>query len=55
MEFNNAQRAEVLITALPYIKEYCGKTVVVKYGGNAMSRWCLFKAAAPRSRKRLQK
>ena len=36
MEFNNAQRAEVLITALPYIKEYCGKTVVVKYGGNAM-------------------
>ena len=37
MEFNNAQRAEVLITALPYIKEYCGKTVVVKYGGSAMA------------------
>ncbi len=36
MDINNAQRAEVLITALPYIKEYCGKTVVVKYGGNAM-------------------
>lgn len=36
MEINNSQRAEVLITALPYIKEYCGKTVVIKYGGNAM-------------------
>ncbi|HBS60706.1 MAG TPA: acetylglutamate kinase [Firmicutes bacterium] len=30
------QRAEVLIEALPYIKQYHGKTVVVKYGGNAM-------------------
>lgn len=30
------QRAEVLIEALPYIKKYYGKTVVVKYGGNAM-------------------
>ena len=34
--FTNAQRAEVLITALPYIKKYSGKIVVVKYGGNAM-------------------
>ena len=34
--FTNAQRAEVLTTALPYIKKYSGKTVVVKYGGNAM-------------------
>ena len=31
-----AQRAEVLIQALPYIKDYNGKIVVVKYGGNAM-------------------
>ena len=34
--FSNAQRAEVLTAALPYIKKYSGKTVVVKYGGNAM-------------------
>ena len=34
--FTNAQRAEVLTTALPYIKKYSGKIVVVKYGGNAM-------------------
>ncbi|MBE6627888.1 MAG: acetylglutamate kinase [Ruminococcaceae bacterium] len=36
MEFSNAQRAEVLTEALPYIKRYTGKIVVVKYGGNAM-------------------
>ena len=35
-EFSNAQRAEVLTQALPYIKRYVGKVVVVKYGGNAM-------------------
>ena len=34
--FSNAQRAEVLTAALPYIKKYNGKTVVIKYGGNAM-------------------
>ncbi len=34
--FSNAQRAEVLTQALPYIKRYTGKIVVVKYGGNAM-------------------
>lgn len=34
--FSNMQRAEVLTQALPYIKRYTGKTVVVKYGGNAM-------------------
>jgi acetylglutamate kinase len=32
----NHDRAEVLIHALPYIQNYRGKTVVVKYGGNAM-------------------
>lgn len=34
--FTNADRAEVLTQALPYIKRYTGKIVVVKYGGNAM-------------------
>ena len=34
--FSNAQRAEVLTEALPYIKKFVGKTVVIKYGGNAM-------------------
>ena len=34
--FSNHERAEVLTQALPYIKRYNGKIVVVKYGGNAM-------------------
>jgi len=33
---SNSERAEVLTQALPYIKRYNGKIVVVKYGGNAM-------------------
>ena len=33
---SNMERVEVLIQALPYIKNYRGKIVVVKYGGNAM-------------------
>ena len=32
-----AQKAEILSQALPYIQKYNGKTVVVKYGGNAMT------------------
>ncbi len=36
VDFSNAQRAEVLTQALPYIRKYNGKIVVVKYGGNAM-------------------
>ncbi len=38
MEHNptNAQRAEILTQALPYIRKYSGKILVVKYGGNAM-------------------
>ena len=36
MDITNAQRAKVLVHALPYIQEYTGKVVVVKYGGNAM-------------------
>ncbi|MBO4559298.1 MAG: acetylglutamate kinase [Lachnospiraceae bacterium] len=35
-DLTNAKRAEVLTQALPYIKRYNGKVVVVKYGGNAM-------------------
>ncbi len=36
IDFTNQQRAEVLTQALPYIRRYRGKIVVVKYGGNAM-------------------
>ncbi len=36
MELTHAQRAQVLIEALPYIKKYNNKIIVVKYGGNAM-------------------
>jgi len=36
LQFTNAQRAEVLTQALPYIRQYNGQIVVVKYGGNAM-------------------
>ncbi|CAA0115256.1 Acetylglutamate kinase [BD1-7 clade bacterium] len=32
-----AQTAEVLSEALPYIQQFVGKTIVVKYGGNAMT------------------
>ncbi|MEA4915444.1 MAG: acetylglutamate kinase [Christensenella sp.] len=39
-----AKRAEVLIQALPYIQNYYGKTVVVKYGGSAMEDDALKKA-----------
>ncbi len=36
MKLSNAERAEVLVQALPYIQEYYNRIVVVKYGGNAM-------------------
>ena len=36
MELNNMQRAQVIVEALPYIKKYYDKIIVVKYGGNAM-------------------
>ena len=36
MQISNADRARILVHALPYIKKYNGKIVVVKYGGNAM-------------------
>lgn len=35
-QFNAETKANVLVEALPYIQEYYGRTVVVKYGGNAM-------------------
>lgn len=35
-KLTNAQRAKVLIEALPYIQDYTNKIIVVKYGGNAM-------------------
>ncbi len=36
LQFSNAQRAQVLTEALPYIRRYNGRIVVIKYGGNAM-------------------
>ena len=36
MNISNADRAEILVHALPYIQKYTGKILVVKYGGNAM-------------------
>jgi len=35
-EFSNHERAEAIVQALPYIKRFNGKVIVVKYGGNAM-------------------
>ena len=37
MKLNPEDRAGILAEALPYIQEYYGETVVVKYGGNAMT------------------
>lgn len=36
MHISPADRAQVLTQALPYIKQLSGKTIVIKYGGNAM-------------------
>ena len=44
MVLSNAERAEVLIRALPYIQKYSNKIIVVKYGGNAMINEDLKKA-----------
>ena len=35
-KLTHADRSEVLVQALPYIQQYHNKTVVIKYGGNAM-------------------
>ena len=34
--YSHAQQAQTLVEALPYIQKFTGKTIVVKYGGNAM-------------------
>ncbi len=36
MPYSYTERAQVLVEALPYIQKFTGKTVVIKYGGNAM-------------------
>lgn len=36
MDLNPETRAGILVEALPYIQEYAGQIIVVKYGGNAM-------------------
>jgi len=41
---NNQLRAQTLVEALPYIQEFTGKVVVIKYGGNAMINEELFDA-----------
>ena len=43
---NNMHIAHVLTEALPYIKRFFGKTIVVKYGGNAMTESRLKKSFA---------
>ncbi len=40
-------RAKFLIESLPYIKEFYGETIVIKYGGNAMIDENLKRAFAP--------
>ena len=34
---SSAQKAEVLVEALPYIRQFYDRTIVIKYGGNAMT------------------
>ena len=36
-KLSSAQKAEVLVEALPYIQRFYDKTIVIKYGGNAMT------------------
>lgn len=36
MLFSAKDKASILVEALPYIQEFYGKTIVIKYGGNAM-------------------
>jgi acetylglutamate kinase len=37
VEATTIEKARILVEALPYIKRYSGRTIVVKYGGNAMT------------------
>lgn len=34
---SNLEKAKILTQALPFIKRYHGKTIVIKYGGSAMT------------------
>ena len=34
--YSAEEQAEILVDALPFIREFYGKTIVIKYGGNAM-------------------
>jgi len=43
---SNGDKAEILAQALPYIRKFHGKTMVIKYGGNAMTDPALQKAFA---------
>ena len=43
---NPLSSAEILAQALPYIRKFHGKTLVIKYGGNAMTDPALQKAFA---------
>ena len=36
MMIERIERAQILVEALQYIKEFCGKTIIIKYGGSAM-------------------
>ena len=36
MDVSTKERAQILVQSLPYIQKNAGKTIVVKYGGNAM-------------------
>src|SRR5260221_11808612 len=36
-KLSSAQKAEVLVEALPYIQRFYDRTIVIKYGGNAMT------------------
>jgi len=43
---SNSDKADILARALPYIRKFHGKTLVIKYGGNAMTDPALQKAFA---------
>ena len=38
MTADNLRRVEILMEALPYIREFRGRTIVIKYGGAAMEQ-----------------
>ncbi len=44
--YSSTVKADVLSEALPYIRRFHGKTIVIKYGGNAMTDPAL-QAASP--------